>query len=51
MKLKRIFAIFSIAAALTSCEGLLKEKAYSILTDELAFTTGENAQAAIEASK
>lgn len=47
MKLKRIFAIFSIAAALTSCEGLLKEKAYSILTDELAFTTGENAQAAI----
>ena len=47
MKLNRIFAIFSIAVALTSCEDLLKEQAYSILTDDLAFTTGENAQAAI----
>ena len=47
MKNQIIIGLVCAALAHTSCEKVLNEKAYSILTDELAFTTGENAQAAV----
>lgn len=46
MKIKYIF-ILAATLAFTSCEKSLQEVVYSSLTDDTAFTTGENANAAV----
>lgn len=47
MKTFRIIITIILSAGLVSCDKALEEKAYSSLTEDLAFTTGENAQAAV----
>lgn len=47
MKLKLFLFTILIMTGLTACDNKLDETVYSNLTDETAFTTGENAQAAV----
>ena len=47
MKLKLFLFTILIITGLTACDNKLDETVYSNLTDETAFTTGENAQAAV----
>jgi len=47
MRTNKLFASIAATLCLVSCSDILEEQAYSILTDDLAFTTGENAQAAV----
>ena len=47
MKLKLFLFTILIITGLTACDNKLNETVYSNLTDETAFTTGENAQAAV----
>ncbi len=47
MKTKHILFSLLMMAGLTDCNDKLEETVYSNLTDETAFTTGENAQAAV----
>ena len=39
----------SVTLAVSSCEEALEEVVYSSLTQDIAFTTGENAQGAVDA--
>ena len=47
MKLKLFLFTILIITGLTACDNKLDETVYSNLTDATAFTTGENAQAAV----
>lgn len=49
MKFKILLLLPFVAAGLTACHDELEETVYSNLTDDTAFTSAENAQAAVDA--
>ena len=49
MKFKILLLLPFVAAGLTACHDELEETVYSDLTDDTAFTSAENAQAAVDA--